>query len=232
MIRETRFAGAMAALLLACGVGTAANAALLYNNGSDLGISGMFSERDPLMDPSDGQTRLIQAGDRFRLTEDATLGFVRWWGSNSPSASDTVNSFQISLYEFSGGAPSESPFYSDQPASVARSSLSAFSSLFEYSASIDPILLSANTDYMLEIVNDFGTPNDLSDYWVWIRSVDGPDGLHSARQSLTATPGSWSTDAFVNDLAFQLYTPVPIPAAAWLFGGALIGLSSIGWRRR
>lgn len=232
MNAKMKFEIRAAILLVVFAANTAANAALIYDNGSNLDDSGMYSERDQFTDPNDNVTRLIHAGDRFSLTESATLDSIRWWGWNVAANLDAANSFQIALYAFSGSTPAETPFYTYEPGLVTRSPVNNFFGSFEYSALVNPITLAANTDYMLEIVNDFGTTNDLSDFWVWQRSIDGPDDTHSSRQSLTPSQGNWNTDAYYHDLAFQLFSPdaaVPEPGVLALFG---IGLVGIGYARR
>jgi hypothetical protein len=43
-----------------------------------------------------------------------------------------------------------------------------------------------------------------------------------------------SSDKDYNDMVLlvESVTPVPLPAAAWLFGSALLGMAGVGWRRR
>jgi hypothetical protein len=53
---------------------------------------------------------------------------------------------------------------------------------------------------------------------------------------INADAGTWAFEIFGNDVAqgtgsFELVAPVPVPAAAWLFGSALVGLAGVGRRR-
>ena len=54
--------------------------------------------------------------------------------------------------------------------------------------------------------------------------------------NIDADAGTWAFVIFGNDIAqgtggFEAVAPVPVPAAAWLFGSALVGLAGIGRRR-
>jgi hypothetical protein len=55
--------------------------------------------------------------------------------------------------------------------------------------------------------------------------------------TIDATAGTWAFEIFGNDVAqgtgaFEAVAAVPVPAAAWLFGSALLGLVGVGRRRK
>ncbi|WP_157726371.1 VPLPA-CTERM sorting domain-containing protein [Imhoffiella purpurea] len=60
------------------------------------------------------------------------------------------------------------------------------------------------------------TDNAASDTWYIAAAVDNPDHLYDGFKLKTLTANA----------------VVPIPAAAWLFGSALVGMAGLGYRRR
>jgi hypothetical protein len=76
--------------------------------------------------------------------------------------------------------------------------------------------------------------------WAYIEDLSetGLPGWTIGDQTLGSYPtGSWTNlETFVNDelpVQFSVdVTPVPLPAAAWLFGSALLGGVGLGYRNR
>ena len=90
--------------------------------------------------------------------------------------------------------------------------------VYEFSFST-PILLAPNTTYTLWSNGDRDT------YWSYVFS-DAESG-----------PVGWSIEdkTYQGLAAYQFevnVTPVPLPAAAWLFGSALFGVAGLGYRNR
>jgi hypothetical protein len=175
---------------------------LLYDNGSSLNGSSFVSEEGVVN--LNGTDYLIQGGDTFVLSQDATLSSIKWWGLNFNKMAGVDNAFEVTLYAIDNGTVSEVPFYTSQITAVSQIAGPSPGS-FEYSGEVPPVFLSANTEYMLSIVNDFNTPTATDDYWAWARNSDGPGDSHSGKQSASPpTPGAWNKDGFSFDLSFQL----------------------------
>jgi hypothetical protein len=185
-----------------CSAGISHANELLYSNGSSLTNAVFISEKDLV--EINGSASYSQAAASFVLSGDAKVSAVTWWGASFGMMAGTDNAFEVSLYTIDDGVASEEAFYTFQLTSVSKTSVPGFPGTFEYTAEMEPVVLSANTVYLISIVNDFATPAVLSDYWAWRRNSDGPDGGHFARQSATFPPGSWGS-GYTSDLAFQLF---------------------------
>jgi hypothetical protein len=79
----------------------------------------------------------------------------------------------------------------------------------------------------LSLRSDLGGPTNFTDSWFEFSGFSAELGLASAT-GLPATFFQFST--IFHSARFSFIEPVPIPAAAWLFGGAIVALS--GLRRR
>ncbi len=213
-----------------CNTGVAFST-IIFDNGAELENSGMSSDYDAYT--KDGYTWYVQAGDTFELSSNSTLASIRWWGFNVGGDLYKENDFTINIFDLNNGIPDTNPFYSYQPQSVSRQAVTQNSTNFEYFSVLDPVVLNSNTLYLLSIVNNSATPNDLTDHWVWLRSIDdGFDDTHYSRQSNVGTPVNW-TGTFMHDLAFQMYdsTPVPEPSTIVLMGLGLVGLAGMGRKK-
>jgi len=187
-------------------------AAVIFDNGGPNGSRGAGSDLDQ------GQ----EAADDFVLgVLGDTITGVSWSGAyhatNTPVANDD---FTIRFY--SSALPS-TPFLSYEVGNSVNRVDSGVDDafwgldIFNYSASIPVTALTAGTTYWLSIVNNTA---GASDDWLW--ELSGASGQLAFR---TTPTDSWNTVG--GALAFQLDGEVPIPAAAWLFGSALLGLGAL-----
>ena len=127
-------------------------AAVVFDNGSSLSNSGMWSDYDPRY--VDGTTFYIQAGDIFTLPYSSTIQSIKWWGWNIGTNLEKENNFTIYFYEFENGVPKTSPFYTYRPNTFQREPVvPGYPGQYEYLANINPITLNPYTTYLLSIVN-------------------------------------------------------------------------------
>ncbi len=77
------------------------------------------------------------------------------------------------------------------------------------------------SDMIYATVNDTGIATGSHDFWIrWDKTTTTPVDFVYAT---TGTVGIWDSSNFTE---FSI-TAVPVPAAAWLFGSALIGLAGV-----
>ena len=179
-----------------------------------------------LSDPS--AFSVFYQADDFNLTSADTVTFVTWRGiysaDNSPLATDD---FTINFYSDAAGLPGSllQSFSVGNPDSRVDTLLNAAGSdVYEYVADLGTgIALSASTSYWVSIFND--TNADTNDNWFW--GLADPGIGNSARSTDLSSWQALATNEFYFILSDA--NPVPVPAAAWLFGSAL-GL--LGWLRR
>jgi hypothetical protein len=157
--------------------------------------SGAFSDIDP-SGPDYEQAELIE------FSQDVVVRSIRWWGWYSLSTQwlDSVDDFEVRVYEDAGGVPDLSSLVVFHPTDVAK--WGAWSPLgnrrFAYATLLrSPMTLKANTPYWLAIVNN---TVGLEDQWAWA-GTDAGDNLRAYR----AVPnvGTWGVTTSV-DLAYEL----------------------------
>jgi hypothetical protein len=140
-----------------------------------------------------------------------------------------TDDFTVRLFNEAAGQPAFAPFFSVNVGNAVNrtpfgSNIAGFD-VFEFSAVMAPIPLTAGVTYWLSIVdNTVGDPDD----WLWATSHAG-----NARQRVTAA-GPWLNGS--RDLAFELTgdvqaSAVPEPATIALTL-TLTGLSALLARRR
>lgn len=194
----------------------------IFDNGSpDLSIAA-------LSDFKDGR----QVADDFQLLPGgSTITDVHWWGAyffgNTPTAPDN---FTIRVFVDSSGVPAVNPLAERAVGNVGRNDTGADigSDVYEYSATIDPIVLDANATYWLSIVNN--TSADVDDLWYWpVKSSIGNGATRDADGI-----GWTGSVPFPNpEMAFRLTgTIVPEPSTLVLAVSGVIGLIGLAGRQR
>lgn len=190
--------------------GTAANAAVIFDNGITA-TNGFISDLD-----FTGTPKL--SADDFRLLPGANvITDVHWTGLYAFSNTPLADNFTIQLFNDAGGVPATNPFLSlpVSPSRVDTGKNTSFGSdIFAYDVNISPVTLAANTTFWLSIFNN--TSNDTNDNWFW--GIVDAAGNGAIRDGLGLP---WST--FINGYEFQL-TGVRVPEASAL---ALLALGFI-----
>jgi hypothetical protein len=220
------------ALLLICMLATAslsmAQAAVVVSQPLDATAAGEFSNLGPSNQ---------QAADDFTLSQGTILDSVSWYGRygdasvGAPSPTD----FSIRFFGDNAGTPEMTAF---QTLSISVTPVNSGSSYtpvtgaqnipwYFYTASLPALSLGADT-YWLSILEDDAT-TALSGNTQWLWADSSTSGLRSNRNSDIV---AWNTSLDI-DHAFSLSgREIPVPAAVWLFGTALIGLFGFSKRRK
>jgi len=171
--------------------------------------------------------------DNFRLGSAATLTQVGWYGSYAAPYTEPVSdNFTIAFYTADSlGKPDNDTALVfnvgntvnrvDTGVDVSYSGLNRYA----YTANIAGPVLAANTSYWISIFADTTSGSE----WRWERSAQGQgDNVEAYCNGTTNAICGTGWIGNSADLAFSLKgTAVPIPAAAWLFGSALLGLAGI-----
>ncbi|MFK8067960.1 MAG: hypothetical protein AB8D52_06925 [Gammaproteobacteria bacterium] len=188
-----------------------------------------FSDTTTASGSSDLGSGNIKAED-FSLASSASLGSISWLGIYHGTNTPGNDNFNIGIFTDIGGLPdSSNRILNLNPGNAVNrastNSQTGTASIFSYRADLATELpLLANTTYWLSIVNTFGTTT--SNDWAWAASTTGGTAAFITLGDSTPT---WA--ATNGTFQFQLNTtPVPIPAALWLFASGLLGL--VGFRKK
>lgn len=203
----------------------ATQAAVVFNNGAPSIQS----------NSSDLEGTSIRAED-FSFASDTTIRSVNWSGvyysNDTPTAPDD---FTIRIFSENGGLPDPvgevglSPFSIGNAVNRVDSGDTAFGrTVYDYSANIGPTTLTAGVTYWISIFNN--TSLDTDDNWNWSLTSSGV--IAGSASAFTTNTNNWQGAA--TEMSFSLsdtqVSAVPVPAAVWLMGSALVGL--IGFRRK
>jgi PEP-CTERM motif len=198
--------------------GTAANAAVIFDNGITAN-NGFISDPDFVGTPK-------LSADDFRLIPGANvITDVHWTGLYAFSNTPLADNFTIQLFNDAGGVPATNPFLSlpVSPSRVDTGRNAAGSDIFAYDVNISPVTLAANTTFWLSIFNN--TSNDPNDNWFW--GIVDNAGNGAVRDGLGL---AWSP--FINGYEFQLTgVRVPEPSALALLALGVIALALLNRRR-
>jgi len=192
-------------------------------------VAGVASDKDFPGSPT-GQRYIA---DDFVVATSETLHSITWQGQYySDNTPLVVDDFTISIFSDSAGSPGAlletvsagNDVYRTLTGDQVTYGSTSYDN-YQYSANLDAgFSLNAGETYWISIQNDSSATTS-GWYWMYGDSVSS-----NSQYSANANIGSWSTITAGYDQYMVLSnTVVPIPAAAWLFGSALIGL---GWVRR
>jgi hypothetical protein len=170
-------------LLLLLGALTAspATAALLADTGAPSPDAGAVASNFAGGDPE----YAFQSADDFQLATASAITRVRWWGfyqgSNVPLEPDV---FTLRIFADNGGTPAIAALFESPLEKVHRRATGLVSGgydVYEYTATLKPVLELAPGTYWLSIVNDVDTEEVGTD-WLWMLS-DNANGNFVARYS-------------------------------------------------
>jgi hypothetical protein len=210
-----RAANVLIALVLAWG--TAASAAVIFNNGG-IGNNGFVSDTDfPGF-----------SADDFILAPGANvITSVQWTGlyafSDTPTQPDN---FTIQFFANVAGAPAITPFLSLAIGNPGRTDTgldtSFGSDIFAYSADVAPTALTPGTTFWMSIFNN--TSADTDDDWFWGMQDAVGNSFTRSSQAAPWTPINNRHD-------FQLSGPLAVsePSVLALLAIGIVGL--LGCRR-
>jgi hypothetical protein len=199
------------------------------------GGNGSFNGAAPFGDGDAGEAY----GQTFLVPLDhSNLTAFSFWVYNIPDTSNQPLKFSAVVMAWDTDRASGPVLYESPIQTLAEAQIPFNPSAFtEFSFSTNGVLLTPGQKYVafLSATNEFWDtntttaqvgymgPNDFYlDGKAWFLNTFGIIGVE------TLLP--WSNSFGSTDLAFQAtFSPVPIPAAVYLFGSALLGL---GWMRR
>lgn len=177
-----------------------------------------------------------QVADDFTLSLAATLDSVTWYGRYDDPALGVPNptDFAIRFFDDNAGTPEVAPILSLTVSAAPVVSGSFYTDVagaqipwYEYTAALPGLSLAADTFWLSIVEDDAGTTPSGTTQWLWADTSTA--GLRSFRN---ADGQPWNT-GLDTDHAYSLSgTVVPVPAAVWLFGTAMVGLAGFGRRRK
>ena len=165
----------------------------------------------------------IEAADDFSLALDSnSFDVVQWWGVYGSGTTPANDGFSLNIYNDSSGSPG-SLFQSIALNSVTRVD-SGFQNglanltVYEYTASVNEVSLTADTTYWLGIANDSDNNN-----WGWVTHdpFSGNAHIFSAQNLNWGVPQN-------TEVAFRLLR-VPEPSTSSMF---VIAAATYLFRRR
>lgn len=176
------------------------------------------------------------AAEIFTLASADTVRSITWRGLygifTTLHSVPATDDFTINFYLSAGGTPGSLLQSFSVGNSVGRTDtgvdLVGVFDIFDYQADIGAGIALGPGDYWISIFNDTSGTGAADDDWSW--AVKANDTfVHAQSDDLI----NWTGSPLATDAHFALdnqnISPIPIPAAVWLFGSAL-GL--LGWMRR
>jgi hypothetical protein len=225
-VSRLRLSSLAAAIVLSIGlnifaVASIANAQLLYSQPVDPALGGRFSNIIETVPTAQ------QVADNFRLTEDAILTDVHWYGGFENSQLVTSIDVQVRLFADDSGGPLESPFYAvTVTASAIDTGLTMpFATgsvpLLEFRADpIPEVVLSAGVTYWISILPMVAVDTEF--LWASTAPVDND-------VSRGGDTGTWTASPALGDRAFALTgIQPPFPLASSGFTPTIDGRIEVG----
>lgn len=211
-------------LLVSCN----AHAALLFEQ-PVTGNRGLFSNLNAASSQQDA--------DNFSLASASNVSEIVFWGAYQGFDLSTQSDvdFTIRLFETAGATPVIDPFFEQQvtatfsPTGLTNGVTFGDQPIYRFTASSLSIDLAAGTEYWLSILeSDLDTLGSAGIFEWSPSSILGSGALRNLDSTV------WG--AFPRNSAFALHgeelSAIPVPAAFWLFGTALVGLVGFSKRRK
>jgi hypothetical protein len=153
--------------------------------------------------------------DNFVLSDDAHITGIEWLGGETQAANYIDTEYFI--YD---GAPGNSSVVASGTVSASRASTGgSFAGYNIYSFAISDLSIELGAgSYYLGLSQNAGDARSSG----WFGASNSPLAGNLYQQSFSTLSGP-----FDQDVNFRLVSRVPVPAAAWLFSSALIGLAGI-----
>jgi len=165
-----------------------------------------------------------QIADNFQLIGDETIGGIGWFGGYFQVADDETlpRFFKLRIFNDIGGRPSTNPFFEEvvSVAGVDTGTDSSFdnSDIFQYTAVITPVGLTAGIQYWLSVLeNDISTNSNSQWFWQASSGICPPNIDECAASRVTETDpwvlGLGGPTGSRDNLAFSLSAADPVTEA-------------------
>jgi hypothetical protein len=205
------------AFAIALATAVPVHAAVIYDNGGGPPLNAFESDADT----SGGS---VFRADDFSLAAGANIiGDIHWTGAYAFNNTPGTDNFTIQFFADAGGTPALAALHTFNVGSAVNRTDTGVDisgiDIYSYSVDIAPLALPSGTFFWLSIFND--TSSDADDEWFW-----GGQNLVGASVFRGTAGDPWTATDLLMD--FQLTSPsaaVSEPAALWLVGLALVGLS-------
>jgi hypothetical protein len=196
--------------------GTAASAAVIYDNGISASNSFVSDVDFPGF-----------VADDFSLNAGANIiTDVHWTGLYAFTNTPQADTFVIQFFADVAGAPAVTPLVTATILATSRTDTGTnlgSSDLFAYAADIAPVALAPSTTFWLSIFND--TTADTDDNWFW--GMQDAAGNSFIRDDPTT---AWTP--FINGHEFSLTGPAAVSEPSVVVLLALGGLALLAWGRK
>lgn len=203
-----------------------ASASIIHNNGGP----SIFSS----VSDTDSPTNIRSADDFAIAPGTLPIQSISWSGLYTNNAPNAPDDFTINFFLDNAGTPDPVGLITSlMPGNAVNRVDSSFNTptgmdIYNYHADVGSLSLAAG-NYWVSIVNN--TSADADDDWRW--SYSSPVSAGGNAAYIGGTASSWTMIG--GEMSFALHdapvTAVPVPAAIWLMGSALLGLVGVRFKK-
>jgi hypothetical protein len=214
MISLARVSAGVITLLAASGAALAAT--VVYDGGAPNQYDAYYG---------DTRNEFTEAATIAVISGETSFNGMSWWGAYNPNTASASDTFTLSIYADVGGSVGtllDTVTLGGGSRVATGQTVTSCCAEYEYTAMFSPLTLGPGSYFFA--LSDSPTTGG---YWAWETTSGGPQAGGADYDQPT---GTWLYHADEN-LAFNLTSTVPLPAAAWLLLSGLGGLGAFARRR-